>query len=57
MVMFVLHMDDTPFFNFNIPNQKFKKGEIITNAHLDGSYIVVHCDPATVTVKPFMSVI
>ncbi|MED0951259.1 hypothetical protein P4T70_24725 [Bacillus mobilis] len=52
MVMFVLHMDDTPFFNFNIPNQQFKKGEVITNAHLDGSYIVVHCDPATVTVKP-----
>ncbi|WP_176527260.1 hypothetical protein [Bacillus cereus] len=53
MVMFVLHMDDTPFFNFNIPNQKFKKGEVITNAHLDGSYIVVHCDPATVTVRAY----
>ncbi len=52
MVMFVLHMDDTPFFYFNIPNQKFKKGEIITNAHLDGEYQVIHCDPATVTVKP-----
>ncbi|MEG7883063.1 hypothetical protein [Bacillus paranthracis] len=52
MVMFVLHMDDTPFFNFNIANQKFEKGEIITNAHLDGSYMVLYCDPATVTVKP-----
>ncbi|HHT7008337.1 TPA: hypothetical protein ACTZ3A_000876 [Bacillus cereus] len=52
MVMFVLHMDDTPFFNFNINYQQFKKGEVITSTHLDGSYIVVHCDPATVTVKP-----
>lgn len=41
-----------PFLTFNIDCQLFKKGEVITNAHLDGSYIVVHCDPATVTVKP-----
>jgi hypothetical protein len=50
--MFVLHEDETDFFNFNIPKQCFTVGEIIENDRLDGKFEVVHFDRATVTVKP-----
>jgi hypothetical protein len=51
MVMFVLHSDGTDFFNFNIPQQTFKLGQIIDNDRLNGKHKVVHFDRITVTVQ------
>ncbi|WP_193635419.1 hypothetical protein [Bacillus paranthracis] len=52
MIMFVLHEDETDFFNFTIPNERFKVGDKVEREDLDGTYVVVHCDPVTVSVKP-----
>ncbi|MGG2933837.1 hypothetical protein ABEO66_06615 [Bacillus pacificus] len=52
MVMFVLNEDGSNFFSFNIKIGKFKVGDIVEREELEGKYVVVHCDPATVEVKP-----
>lgn len=52
MVMFVLNRDGTPYFNFNIKTDTFKKGQIIMNERLEGKYEVVYIDMVTVHVKP-----
>lgn len=52
MIMFLLHEDGTDFFNFTIPNERFKVGDNVEREDLEGTYEVVHCDPVTVTVKP-----
>lgn len=51
MVMFVQHKDGRDFFNFNIPKQAFKIGQIIDNDALNGKHQVVHLDGASVTVR------
>ncbi|WP_143261011.1 hypothetical protein [Bacillus paralicheniformis] len=53
MIMFVLHQDGSNFFNFDIEPKQFEKGEIIKHERLNGIYEVIHCDFASVTVRPF----
>ena len=52
MVMFVLHVNGSDFFKFDIERKTFKVGEIIHHERLNGKFQVVHFDPATVTVRP-----
>jgi len=50
--MFLLREDGTNFISFMVEVKKYKIGEIIEHEKLEGKHVVVHSDPATVTVKP-----